>query len=204
MFKRAFIAFLDNFEGYVCQVLLVFFVTILFVQIILRWLGWPLTWSEEVARYAFLWFIMFGACYATRLSALNRVTLHLTKMPKWLASTFLIVGDIFWFIFCLAMAWYGYLAIDELLELPYYTPGLDWNLAYIYMIFPFCFFLMAIRIVQVDICRYILKWEIIDPDKASVEESKHALMEECPDDEPVCYDAKHPEPLSDAEEEKKQ
>ena len=70
------------------------------------------------------------------------------------------------------------------------------------MIFPFCFLLMAIRIVQVDICRYILKWEIIDPDKASVEESKHALMEECPDDEPVCYDAKQSVPHI-ADEEKK-
>ena len=185
MLKKAFLAFMDHFEGYVCQVLLVFFVTILFAQILLRWAGLPLTWSEEVARYSFLWFIMFGACYATRLSALNRVTLHLTKMPKIVADTFLIVGDIFWFVFDLAMAWYGYLSISELLELPYYTPGLDWNLAYIYMIFPFCFLLMAIRVLQVDVCKYILKMEIIDPDKASVEESKRALME-CSEDEAAC------------------
>lgn len=176
MFKRALIACLDHFEGYVCQVLLTFFVTLLFIQIILRIFGLPLTWSEEMARYAFLWFIMFGACYATRLAALNRVVMHLQLMPKPLATTLLILGDLFWVVFSLAMAWYGFLAIKELLELPYYTPGLDWNLSYIYMIFPFCFLLMAIRIIQVNYCRYILKMDIIDPDKASVEESKSALM----------------------------
>lgn len=182
MFKKGLIAFLDHFEGYVCQVLLTFFVTILFIQIIFRCFGLPLTWTEEVARYAFLWFIMFGACYATRLSALNRVVMHLGKMPKPVANTLLILGDLFWVLFSLAMAWYAFLSIKELAELPYYTPALDWNLCYIYLIFPFCFLLMAIRIIQVDICRYILKMEIIDPDKASVEESKNALMTEPQDD----------------------
>ena len=201
MLKKAFIAFMDHFEGYICQILLVFFVTILMIQILLRWLGMPLTWSEEVARYSFLWFIMFGACYATRLSALNRVTLHIMYMPTWMANALLIIGDIFWFVFNLAMAWYGYLSIQELLELPYYTPGLDWNLAYIYMVFPFSFLLMAIRVVQVDVCKYILKWEIIDPDKASVEESKRALMD-CPEDDPACEEVRRYTECS-AEEEKK-
>ncbi len=135
-----------------------------------------------MARYSFLWFIMFGACYATRLAALNRVVMHLTKMPKPVANTLLILGDLFWVIFSLAMAWYGYLSVRELIELPYYTPALDWNLSYVYLIFPFCFLLMAIRIIQVNICRYILKMEIIDPDKASVEESKSALMAEPQED----------------------
>ena len=182
MFKKTLIALLDHFEGYVCQVLLTFFVTLLFIQIIFRIFGLPLTWSEEMARYSFLWFIMFGACYATRLAALNRVVMHLTKMPKPVANTLLILGDLFWVIFSLAMAWYGYLSVRELIELPYYTPALDWNLSYVYLIFPFCFLLMAIRIIQVNICRYILKMEIIDPDKASVEESKSALMAEPQED----------------------
>ena len=177
MLKKILIAFLDHFEGYVCQILLAFFVTTVFIQVILRCLGWPLTWSEEVARYAFLWFIMFGACYATRLSALNRVTMHLGKMPKKVADGLMILGDLFWVGFALAMAWYGWMSIKELAEFPYYTPALDWNLAYVYLVCPFCFFLMAVRIIQVDVCRYILKMEIIDPDKASVEESKHALMD---------------------------
>ena len=69
------------------------------------------------------------------------------------------------------------------------------------MVFPFSFLLMAIRVLQVDFCKYILKWEIIDPDKASVEESKRALME-CPDDDPA-YDEIRRYTECSAEEEKK-
>lgn len=178
MFIKKILAFLDHFERYVCQILLAFFVTVLFIQIICRELHWPLTWSEEVARYAFLWFIMFGACYATRISALNRVTMHLNKISKPVATAILLLGDLLWVAFSLALAWYGYVNCKELFEFPYRTPALDWNLCYIDLIFPICFTLMAVRIIQVDICRYLLKMEIVDPDKASVEESKRTFMED--------------------------
>lgn len=177
MFKKALSAFFDHFEGYFCQILLVFFVCILMTQIILRAMHQPLTWTEEVARYAFLWFILFGACYATRLAALNRVTMQFSKFPLWLKNTFLLVGDFIWLCFCLAMAYYGYLSVVELMELPYHTPALDWNLAYVYMVFPFSFVLMAIRILQVNYIKYILKEEIVDADQEAIDESKRALID---------------------------
>ncbi len=178
MLKKLFTALLDRFEGYVCQCLLVFFVVILFLQIVLRATGHPLTWTEEVARYSFLWFILFGACYATRLAALNRVTLQFSMFPPIVTQILLFIGDMVWVIFSLVLAWYGYLSVIELIELPYYTPGLDWNLSYVYLVFPFAFLLMAIRIIQINVMRYLLGIDIVDPDKASVEESKRALLEE--------------------------
>lgn len=178
MFKKALIALLDHFEGYLCQIILVFFVTILMVQIILRGLNHPLSWTEEVARYSFLWFILLGACYATRLSALNRVTMQFSRFPPALRDACLLFGDFIWFCFCLAMAWYGYLAVVELIELPYHTPALDWNLSYVYVIFPFSFLLMAVRIVQVNYIKFILKEEIADPDQEAIDESKRALIDD--------------------------
>ena len=46
------------------------------------------------------------------------------------------------------------------------------------MVCPIIFLLMAIRIVQVNVMKYVFKIEIVDPDKASVEESKCALVVE--------------------------
>ncbi len=88
MFKRALKAFFDHFESYLCQFLLVFFVLVVFMQIVLRQLNMSLIWTEEIARYAFIWFILFGACYATRLCALNRVTVQFMKAPQWVTNLF--------------------------------------------------------------------------------------------------------------------
>ncbi len=178
MFKRALKAFFDHFESYLCQFLLVFFVVVVFMQIVLRQLNMSLIWTEEIARYAFIWFILFGACYATRLCALNRVTVQFMKAPQWVTNLFLFIGDLIWIGFCLVMAYYGYLAVLDLREFPYYTPALDWDLGYVYLVFPLSFTLMAIRIVQVNVMKYILHIEIADPDQEAMEESKRVFSKE--------------------------
>lgn len=175
--KKLVLALLDHFESYICQVLLVFFVITLFMQIILRTIDYNLHWTEEIARYAFLWFILFGACYATRLCALNRVTMQFSKFPPIVGKMCMLISDIVWFVFCLIMAWHGYLAVLDLAEFPYHTPALDWNLAYIYLIFPISFLLMAVRIIQVNFQRFILGQEPVDPDQQALEESTQALVD---------------------------
>jgi TRAP-type C4-dicarboxylate transport system permease small subunit len=178
MLKKNFLAFMDHFECYICQVLLVFFVGIIFLQIILRATGDSLKWTEEIARYAFLWFILFGACYATRLAALNRVTMQFLKFPPAVGKVCLLLSDAIWLVFCLVMAWNGYLAVMDLAEFPYYTPALDWDLSRIFLVFPISFVLMAIRIVQVNVIKYVLHKEIVDPDQQAIEDSKQLLAEE--------------------------
>lgn len=175
--KKAILAFLDHFESYICQFLLVFFVITLFMQIVLRTIDYNLHWTEEIARYAFLWFILFGASYATRLSALNRVTMQFSKFPPVVGKTCMLLGDVIWLAFCLVMAYHGYLAVADLLEFPYHTPALDWSLAIIYLIFPASFLLMAIRIIQVNLQRLVMGQEPVDPDQQALEESTQALVD---------------------------
>ena len=51
----------------------------------------------------------------------------------------------------------SYIAVLDLVEFPYATPALDWDLGMVYLVFPLSFLLMAIRIVQVNVIKYILK-----------------------------------------------
>ena len=171
-------AFMDHFESYLCQILLVFFVCVIFMQIVLRALDMSLPWTEEIARFAFIWFILFGACYATRLCALNRVTVQFAKAPKWVADAFLLLSDFVWLIFSVIMAYQGYIAVLDLREFPYATPALNWDLGYVYLVFPLSFTLMAIRILQVNYIKFILKEESADPDQEAIKESQSALLEE--------------------------
>ena len=81
MLKKVLLAILDNFEGYVSQVLLAFFVLILLLQIFLRQFGHPLYWTEELARYSFVWFVFFLHFFSSLSSLLdNTVTLFIHKI----------------------------------------------------------------------------------------------------------------------------
>lgn len=96
MSKKTLLVFLDNFEGYVSQILLAFFVCTLLLQIFLREFGHPLYWTEELARYSFVWFVFFGAAYAARLAAHNRVTIQFRPFPKWVGDVCMLLGDAAW------------------------------------------------------------------------------------------------------------
>jgi len=172
MLKKVTLAILDHIESYICQALLVFFVVILFMQIIMREFGTPLYWSEELARYSFVWFVFFGATYAARLGAHNRVTLQFKLFPPIVGDIAMLLTDIIWIAFNGVMVMKGIEAIDVLIEFPYASPALDWQLSSVYIIFPVSFGLMTIRILQVNYIKFILKQEIKDPDKVEVEESK--------------------------------
>ena len=157
MSKKTLLTLLDHFEGYVCQVLLVFFVLILLLQIILRQLGHPLYWTEEMARYSFVWFVFFGASYAARLSMHNRMTVQFRFFPPWVGDACMAGGDAVWLAFNIVMVQKSLEVIQELREFPYATPALDWQLADIYLIFPIAFTLMSVRIVQVNILKFVGK-----------------------------------------------
>ena len=62
------------------------------------------------------------------------------------------------------------------MEFPYHTPALDWDLSRVYLVFPASFLLMAIRIIQVNVIKYVLKEEIVDPDAEAVKESQKTLI----------------------------
>ena len=184
MRPKSILKFLDNIESYLCQILLVFFVCLLFLPIVLRVvfgafdfmshyitvfehypLPASLPWGEELSRFAFVWFVFLGATYAARLAAHNRVTFQFKLFPKIVGNLSTLVADIVWVVFNCVMIYYSISVIKEGFEFPEYSPTLDWIMAYVFMIFPIAFSLMTIRIIQVNIMKHILKIEIADVDK---------------------------------------
>lgn len=180
---------IDNLESYICQILLVFFVCLLFLQIILRLvfglmdmlshyivffenynLPASLPWGEELSRFAFVWFVFFGATYAARLAAHNRVTFQFKIFPEIVGNISMLLADLVWIAFNTTMIYFSISVIKEGFEYPEYSPTLDWVMAYVFMIFPVAFTLMNVRIIQVNIMKYILKIEIQDVDKIEVSE----------------------------------
>lgn len=178
MFMKRLLKLLDNIESYICQILLSFFVVILFLQIALRvCFNYVIPWSEEISRFAFVWFVFFGAAYAARLSAHNRVMLQFKLLPKIVEDIAMIITDVIWLGFNSVMIWKSIEVIRDLTEFPFMSPALEWSMAYVYWIFPISFGLMSIRIIQVDIMKYVFKIEIKDVDSVDLEETQKMLAE---------------------------
>lgn len=169
--KKVIKRFFDNFESYICQLLLAFFVTLLFVQIILREIfSYTLSWGEELARFSFVWFVFFGAVVAARLSAHNRVTFQFKMFSKKTQNYIEGFADLIWLIFNGVMIWKSIFLIKSMMQFTYISPTLGWSMAYVYLIFPIAFTLMSIRIIQVNYLKLIKDVDIRDPDKVDLEE----------------------------------
>lgn len=162
---------LDKFECYIGQLLLVFFICLIFTQTVLRSVfSIVIPWSEDASRFAFVWFVFFGAAYAARLSAHNRVVIQFKLLPEWVGKYSMLITDILWLLFNGMMVKMSFVIIDDLREFPYMSPAMNLSMEYVYWIFPIAFTLMSLRILQVDYIRYILKQEIKDVDKIEAED----------------------------------
>ncbi len=182
----AFWKHLDHIESYICRALLAVFVTLLFVQIVARQIfGFSITWIEELSVILFVWFAYFGASYAARMAAHNRVTFHLNMMPRKLARVIEAIGDLFWILFNVVFIWQAILFISKLKPFVK-AQTLGWEMRYVYMALPIAFALMTIRILQVNYMKLVLGIDPRDPDKVEVEE-----MMEFAADEQRAYDREH-------------
>lgn len=165
----AFWSFLDKFESHVCRVLLAAFVTLLFVQIVSRQIfGTSITWIEELSIILFVWFAYFGASYAARIAAHNRVGFHLQALARTKARMVEAVGDMFWIAFNLVFIWQSLVFISHLKPFVK-AQTLGWEMRYVYLALPIAFTLMTIRILQVNYLKLVRGLDPADPDRVTVD-----------------------------------
>lgn len=165
--------FLDNFESIFCRILLVGFVCLLFTQIVSREIfGVSITWIEELSVYMFVWFVYFGASYAAKMAAHNRVTFQFKFLSKRAVSIIEAIADLFWIFF---NVYFIYLATDFVFNKMnkfWKSQTLGIEMKYIYMVLPIAFTLMTIRVIQVNYQRLVLGIDIRDPEAIDLEELK--------------------------------
>ena len=172
--------FFDNIESYICRTLLAIFVLLLFAQILSReFFGYSFSWSEELATYMFVWFVFFGASYAARLSAHNRVTFQFKALPTKVVHVIEGIADLFWLAFNVYFVYLSFNFVFFKMNAFWKSQTLGVPMKYVYMILPIAFALMTIRIIQVNYFKLVKGIDIRDPDKQEVEK----LMEDGAADE---------------------
>ncbi|TBR42464.1 TRAP transporter small permease [Marinomonas agarivorans] len=167
---RKFLYFLDNIEGYFCRFLLATFVTLLFLQILSRQLfNHSFSWTEELSVYMFVWFVFFGASYAARKSAHNRVTFQYKLMPAWLPPILETISDVIWIIFNGYFVYLSYDFVFNRMNLFWKSQTLGIPMKYIYLVLPIAFALMTLRILQVNYLKFA-GTTVENPDDISINE----------------------------------
>lgn len=137
-----------RFELIVSNLTLAMLVLVLAAQIFFRYvLHIGLSWSEEVSRFAFVWFVYISASLAAQRGSHIRVTLFARLLPINERIVFLI-ADIIWIIFNAFVVVAGILLIQRTLKYPVYSTSLFLPLAYIYTVIPVAHALMIIRIIE--------------------------------------------------------
>lgn len=175
MVKAILLNILDNFETYVCRLLLVIFVGILFAQIVMReFFSYSIPWAEELSTYLFVWFVFFGASYAAKLSAHNRVTFQFKIMPRFMATGLEALSDLIWLGFNLYFVYLSYDFVFNKMNLFWKTQTLGVPMKYFYMILPIAFTLMSIRIIQVNYLKFFKGIDTRDPEDIELEKTLHA------------------------------
>ncbi len=171
--NRAILKFLDNFESYVCQALLAFFIVLLFIQILLReFFHYSIPWGEELATYLFVWFVFFGACYACRLGAHNRVTFQFKLLPPKVAVAIEAFSDLIWVVFNCYFIYLSYKFVFVKMNLFWKSQTMGIPMKYFYMVLPFAFFLMALRVIQINYLKLVKGVDIRDPDAIDLDDFK--------------------------------
>ncbi|WP_417660319.1 TRAP transporter small permease [Pseudomonas sp.] len=182
---------IDNLENYICRVLLALFVIILFAQILSRNLfNHSLSWTEELVTYMFVWFAFFGASYAAKLAAHNRVTFQFKLMPRKVAVALEALSDFIWICF---NCYFVYLSVMFFMKANVFwkSQTLGVPMKYLYLILPIAFSLMTLRIIQVNYYKLVKGIDVRDPETQELDKIIHDAQAQTPEQNPSTRKATH-------------
>lgn len=148
---------IDNFEEYFCVWSLAIMTILVFIQVVMRYVFQnSLSWSEELARYIFLWLSWVGASYAVKERSHFRVEMFadlLKGKPRKIFELFVLLV---WFSFCLFLAYQGSMITRHLIIRKQLSAAMEIPMAWAYASVPVGSFLMAARLV-VEIHKVLTK-----------------------------------------------
>jgi TRAP-type C4-dicarboxylate transport system permease small subunit len=104
--------------------------------------------AEELAIFAFIFLLYFGAVLATREGAHFRISAHLDWLKPPLRRWRFMIGDIIWLCFNFFIVWQGLVLTHTAFVRPEPSLSLQIPMQWIYSVIPVTFALTCIRLVQ--------------------------------------------------------
>lgn len=139
----------EPFEAYVCVILFSLLVIVLSMEVVARYIfSNSFRWSEELARYLFIWLIFISASYAVVKKAHIHIESLLVLLPKKVKPYAMLLGKFVWLAFTVFVVYIGTQQTLTVLNSSQISPGLQIPLYIVYLAIPVGYLLMSIRIIQ--------------------------------------------------------
>lgn len=147
---KKILRFLDeHLEAIFISLMMGYFVTVTILQIIFRFvLKIPAGWTEETAKYAFIWMTFVGSSLGAKIQSHIRVDMLETSVSGVFKLALNLFSQIVFLVFALIMTKIGIDMCISLLSRPQLSPALKIPMQYIYAALPIGMGLMSIRIAR--------------------------------------------------------
>lgn len=122
---------------------------IIFVQVVMRYaFGSSLTWSEELARYLFIWLVYFAVSYTAHKEKHIRIDAAINLYPKKLRPYIEILSEIIVLCFAVFIAVTGVTVFQKIAWSGQVSPAIGLPMQFVYAAPLVGFVLTAIRQVE--------------------------------------------------------
>ena len=142
----------EHVETYLASAALVIFTTLVVVQVVMRYVfGAPLTWSEELARYALVWFVWIAGSYAVRYQRhvkFNSIVELIGRKSPITQRIIRIFVYLLWLAFLLLMLWLSIQMVVKQTGTGQLSPASQIPMYLVYLGLPIGMFLMSFRVIQ--------------------------------------------------------
>ncbi|WP_271397290.1 TRAP transporter small permease [Salinicoccus roseus] len=142
----------EHFEEYILIALSIFTVFVIFSQVVMRYVfNSSLSWSEEIARYGFIWLIYIGVSYGVKRRKHLRVDALTMLFEEKGTAVIKMIANILFLIFALVVSYYG---VDIVTKITRESAALQIPMEYVYASLAFGMILTSIRLIQNIILDY--------------------------------------------------
>ncbi|MDL2272542.1 TRAP transporter small permease [Desulfovibrio sp. OttesenSCG-928-I05] len=142
---QKFVKVYDEWEAKVLVGSLVFTVLLIFSQIIARTFGSSLSWSEELARYIFIWQIWLGMSIGLK----DNKHIHVEMLYQFIkgrpARVMKIIVTILCIVLCGVLVYYGGIYTQNALKRGTLSAALRMPLWWVYLALPFSSLITGLR-----------------------------------------------------------
>ena len=138
----------DHFEEYLLVVLMVVEVVVVFAQVLTRYVFHsPLAWSEELARYIFIWLIWLG----TSISMKSKEHIRMDMLSNALHGKAKVGLDLFSNIlmlaFCVFLVIYGWTLVSSMMTRGNLSVALRLPMWIVYLSLPLSQLIVGLRVI---------------------------------------------------------
>ena len=146
---KRLVAFYNKLEEYLLVGSLAFSITILFLQVIMRSVfNNSLSWTEELARYLFIWQIWLGTSIALRENQHIKVELLFSFVKSERARrTVDLLALAVWLAFCVVMLFNSVQLIVSMVNRNVLSPAMRIPLSLVYLSFPAGLLTVSLRLL---------------------------------------------------------